>query len=50
MIRSVGLVPVSAESCKRVTVVDKPVAVASTVKLLVLTVDKLPAASTVYNL
>ena len=50
VILSVGLLPVSDDICNRVTLLDRLVAEAFTVKVLVLAVDKLPAASTVYNL
>ena len=49
VILSLKLMPVSAESTKRVTSVDKAVAVLSTVNVLPATADKLPATSTVYS-
>ena len=50
VILSVGLLPVSEDISNWVMVLDRLVAAAFTVKVLVLAVDKLPAASTVYNL
>ena len=49
VILSLKLMPVSADSTKRVTSLDKPVAVASTVKVLLDAVETLPATSTVYK-
>ena len=50
VILSVGLLPVSEDISNWVMVLDRLVAAATTVKVLVLALDKLPAASTVYNL